>query len=142
MHMVVAMIVILHKGEIVIMGMAAMAEADTRHEFMRLGDLIYGFEIAAAIDESEGAAGAVRPLGHYGHILRSPSVPLLGADAPAWRDAVLEDLHGDHAMAGIDAPNVFTMAMTTMMVVPMARLSLLWRAAGPAKCARASRQRS
>jgi hypothetical protein len=50
-------IVILHKGEIVIMGVAAIAEADARYKFVRLGNLIHGFEIPAAIDGVSVPAG-------------------------------------------------------------------------------------
>ena len=71
--MIVA-VVAFDEGQIVVVGMAAMAEADPCHELVRLGNLVDGLEIAAAIDKGESLPRAVGPLGDDRHVLGRPGV--------------------------------------------------------------------
>src|SRR5579863_5160069 len=72
-------------------GVALAADPQLDGEGVRLGDLVERFEIAAAIGEGEGLAPAVRPRDLDGQRRRRQAHRALGADAKAWRHALLED---------------------------------------------------
>lgn len=114
MHVVMA--VSLDEGEVVVMRVAAMAQAQAHHEFARLRNFVHGFQESTAVTEHKGLARAVRPLRHHCDIFRRPSRTTLAANAPAWRHAVLEDLHRDDVVSGVDPTGVSGMSMLIMVV--------------------------
>src|SRR5580704_4126010 len=112
------------------MRMPRMAEREAGHEFVRLGNLVAGFEITAAIDEGEGLT---RPIGAFGderHILRAPGMSRLAAQAPTGRHAVLEDLDGDNAMSGVEAPHFLAMGMAGMVIITIVIMTVMMIARG------------
>src|SRR5215472_11294139 len=68
------------EGHIVIVGVAAMSEADLCNELVRLGNLIDAFEISAAVHEGERLSRVVRPLSHDRHVFGVPTMTAFKMD--------------------------------------------------------------
>lgn len=122
MHMVVT--VALHEGEVVVVAVIAVPEAEARHEFVRLRDFGQGFQIVPPVGESEDLNGSIRPFRRDLHVVGLPDMAPLGPQAKDGRHARFEDLQRNDAMPGIDPAHLLAvaampMAVPVVMIVPM-----------------------
>ena len=114
-------VVVLDELEIVVVRVAAVAEAHARKEFVRLRNLVDGFDVFATVSEAERLPRAARSLCRHGDLVRGPRVAAHAANPPAWGNTVLEYLDGNDAMARVDSARGFVRmrvrAMRVMIVV-------------------------
>ncbi len=108
------------EADLMVMTVIAMRKADTRHEFVRLGNLLDRFEKSITISERKDLPGAIGPQCLDGQ--RSCARQrrwALGPHPKPRRDAVLENLQHQYAVAGVDPLGLGGVVMAVVTVAVM-----------------------
>jgi len=96
---------------------------------MRLRYFLDRFQVRISIDEGENLASPVRPFGLQGHPVVTEDGPrivtTLEPHAKPRRHPVLENFEQEHAVACVDAPNLFMVSMLVAVCVTMALVMVL-----------------
>lgn len=86
-------------------------------EVVRLGNLLEGLKVAAAVCEGEGLQLSAGPLRHDRDIGGLPMCALFVAHTPARRHAIFENFDSDDTVARVDPANFAMAVMGPLMVV-------------------------
>src|SRR5690606_38370778 len=93
---------------------------EARHEVMRRGDRLKGFQGAVAIDKGKMLDRAVRPLDRHGNIRRRPAMAAERRDSPAGGVGTTSgDLDSQNSMPRIYPAQIGAMSVMLRMIMIM-----------------------
>ncbi|MCY1296617.1 hypothetical protein D9M70_460150 [compost metagenome] len=124
-------VVMLVELQVVVVGVAAMAEAQAHVERVRLGNFIHGLQVAVALGKGEAAHAAILAGGLQDDIGGLPRVTTESVQPPARRYPFLENRQLDAPMPRVDAAAfVVRMVMRVMMIIALLETPHLFAAPG------------
>src|SRR5690606_3165287 len=109
-------VMVLAEWKIIIMAMAAVAEAQASDELLGFGNFVDWLQIAASIDKGEGLDRTICAGRGHGHIVVMPMMAADRLQLPAGRHTILKNRKLDLAVAGV---HVMRAAMAMMVPVIM-----------------------